>query len=204
MKKVIFSLAILAATTFGAFAANDNNTSGSCNANQECQAKAGKECRDKGSKQCTAKEKAFNPFEGINLTEEQKTKLADLRKNCTAGKKDGKPGEKDGKKPELSREEKHKLAAERKAKHAEARKKYLADVKNILTPEQYTQFLENSYLAKGDRKKNMGRGKGPGHRKGDGSFKGKCGGQKKEMSAKRDGKKQTRKDMKKGHDGMNA
>lgn len=209
MKKVILSLAILAATSFGAFAANDNNSANACKPSTECsdanacgQMKDGKANHGgKKSEGCTAnKKQAVNPFEGLNLTDEQKTKLADLRKNCTAGKdKDAKMKDANAQKPELTKEERHKLAAERKAKKLEARKKYLADVKSILTPEQYTQFLENNYLAKDGHKMGSKKGKGGKH------FKGHNPEGKKNMTAGKGNRKNSpRKDMKKNHGGMNA
>lgn len=139
----------------------------------------------KNRKECSA-------LEGLNLTQEQKTKLADLRKECMPSKKKGCDGKacndcaackdcKDGKsckeckdckagngvcknikRDNLSREEKMKLKEERRARIVETRKKYLEGVKNILTPEQYDKFLENSYLSKASNHKNF---KSKGHAK---------------------------------------
>lgn len=61
------------------------------------------------------------PFDGLNLTEKQQ---ADLKALCPA-----KPSKE-----------------ERRAARCENRREYLAKVKAILTPEQYVQFLENSYV----------------------------------------------------------
>lgn len=67
----------------------------------------------------------YNAFEGLNLTEQQKTQLAELRKE-------------------------HKARGEsRQQAKADYRKDRLAKIKSILTPEQYLQFLENSYLQSG-------------------------------------------------------
>lgn len=163
MKKVILSLAILVATSMASFAATDNkteNATNACQSNTECPVNGTcPEKKEKTAKCCKA-------FEGIDLTAEQKAKLAELRKNCTADKEKNK--ESKDKKSNLTDEQKKQLKGERKAKHLEARKKYLESVKAILTPEQYNQFLENSYLSKNHKKSDM-KGKGAKmHRKGDG------------------------------------
>ena len=111
----------------------------------------------------------FNPFEGLNLTPEQQTALEALRpqkgqcpgdkaqcseakpdckdkaqcdkKDCKKADKakcDKKDGKKCDKKEGVSREDR---AADMKARRAE----YLGKVKEILTPEQYVQFLENNF-----------------------------------------------------------
>lgn len=172
MKKVILSLAILVATSISAFAATDNNAdakSPACKSQTTCSRNG--VCGDKKDKPC----KRDKAFEGINLTAEQKSKLEELRKNREEARKnkvEGKACCKDSKeckdkkdcpKNNLTAEQKKQMKAELKAKKLEAKKKYLNDVKSILTPEQYNQFLENSYLSKSDVK---GHGKKM-HRKGD-------------------------------------
>lgn len=187
MKRMILSLAILIAATASVFASGDNTkVNDSCKNRKECTlSKKGNGEMRKNRKECSA-------FEGLNLTQEQKTKLADLRKECTPSKKKGCDGKacndcaackdcKDGKsckeckdckagngvcknmkRDNLSREEKMKLKEERRARIVETRKKYLEGVKNILTPEQYDKFLENSYLSKASNHKNF---KSKGHAK---------------------------------------
>lgn len=187
MKRMILSLAILIAATASVFASGDNTkVNDSCKNRKECTlSKKGNGEMRKNRKECSA-------FEGLNLTQEQKTKLADLRKECMPSKKKGCDGKacndcaackdcKDGKsckeckdckagngvcknmkRDNLSREEKMKLKEERRARIVETRKKYLEGVKNILTPEQYNKFLENSYLSKASNHKNF---KSKGHAK---------------------------------------
>lgn len=187
MKRMILSLAILIAATASVFASGDNTkVNDSCKNRKECTlSKKGNGEMRKNRKECSA-------FEGLNLTQEQKTKLADLRKECMPSKKKGCDGKacndcaackdcKDGKsckeckdckagngvcknikRDNLSREEKMKLKEERRARIVETRKKYLEGVKNILTPEQYDKFLENSYLSKASNHKNF---KSKGHAK---------------------------------------
>lgn len=65
----------------------------------------------------------LTPFDGIALTTDQKAKL---QQACP------KPRRADGK--DLRQERRN------------SRKEYLAKVKSILTPEQYTQFLENNFV----------------------------------------------------------
>jgi Spy/CpxP family protein refolding chaperone len=187
MKRMILSLAILIAATASVFASGDNTkVNDSCKNSKECTlSKKGNGEMRKNRKECSA-------LEGLNLTQEQKTKLADLRKECMPSKKKGCDGKacndcaackdcKDGKsckeckdckagngvcknikRDNLSREEKMKLKEERRARIVETRKKYLEGVKNILTPEQYDKFLENSYLSKASNHKNF---KSKGHAK---------------------------------------
>lgn len=186
MKKVILSLAILVATSFASFAAIDNkteNTTSVCKSKTECLVNG--TCPDNSS--CTAKKektpKCCKAFEGIDLSAEQKAKLAELRKSCIADREKNKVSK--DKKSNLSDEQKKQLKAERKAKHLEARKKYLENVKAILTPEQYNQFLENSYLSSHHKKADM-KGKGAKmHRKGDGKRFGRKG-DKNKMASKTD------------------
>lgn len=83
----------------------------------------------------------FNPFDGVQLTEDQQQKLQLLRKGLGPVM----PKEKQ-KKEKLTDEQKKQLKAEMKAKKAEAKKNYLKGVKEILTPDQYVIFLENVYL----------------------------------------------------------
>lgn len=146
MKKILFGLALLAIST-GAFAANvparqdkKTCTEQTCKEKKECKKEA-KACKDakacnkdakkcskdakqcaKEAKQCRKGEKACNrpnPFEGLNLTDDQKKKIEALKsQNCNKGDK----------------------------------KACLESLKNILTPEQYNQFLENGFCKKGHKK----------------------------------------------------
>lgn len=148
MKRMILSLAILIAATASVFASGDNTkVNDSCKNSKECTlSKKGNGEMRKNRKECSA-------LEGLNLTQEQKTKLADLRKECMPSKKKGCDGKacndcaackdcKDGKsckeckdckagngvcknikRDNLSREEKMKLKEERRARIVETRKK---------------------------------------------------------------------------------
>jgi len=126
MKKKILSIALVLAGLMGTSAmAQSPSTTPQPTCQQACPAKA------------KAKAKA-NPFEGLNLSEKQQAELNALREGCKA--------------------ERQKIAAQEKAEKKEMReqrkkdnKEYLGKIKDILTPEQYVQFLENAYLNQGNR-----------------------------------------------------
>lgn len=88
-------------------------------------------------------------FEGIDLTAEQQQKLSDLRSNRMERAKNDKASSK----TQLTDEQRAVKRAEMQAKREEARKKYLEDVKGILTPEQYAKFLENEKNAKPEKRR---------------------------------------------------
>lgn len=142
MKKLILSFAILAASSFTMLAANDNKcpNADNCGNRKECVKKD--DCKGP---------KADFMFNGMNLTEEQKAKIGEIRKqckmNCENLKNDCKKDCKN-----LNEEQKQQFKQEMKGKMLDARKSCLAEIKKVLTPEQYIQFLENNYIfaKKGD------------------------------------------------------
>lgn len=173
MKKIIFSLATAVALLTGLSAnaqtTNCNNacpvqkencnkvcdTNKACSTKQVCDADkpCGTPCAASKPGQCTSR------FANLNLTQEQKTALEKLRKEtgerCKAESKKAKADSKEAK-------------AARKAQRESNRRQYLAEVQKILTPEQYVQFLENSFTNpkskdkkvkshKGDRKAKIDR-----------------------------------------------
>lgn len=140
MKKVFLSLALLSASAFSIMAQTPAQTSSNqaqCVNKEQC-AKVERDGNGRDSK----------AFEGINLTDEQKTKLAALRKgNCTAKDCTAKVAGKDGEQKEkLTKEQLQQMRQERAEKRQTARKDYLVQVKEILTPDQYVVFFENCYL----------------------------------------------------------
>ena len=149
MKKVILSLAIFAASSLSMIAANNNSTN---NANSN--GKARTECV-KGNKE----NKGMKAFEGLNLTDAQKTKLEQLNEARRAEmqkKAEARKDNKDNKKKEqLTAEQKQQRKAEKMAKRKEAKQNYLTSVKSILTPEQYTKFLENNFKMADNHHKGM-------------------------------------------------
>ena len=150
--KALLLAAILFATgSTVCFAANDS-------ANSDNTTK--KECK-KGDN-CDRKRPDFNPFEGLNLTENQQSKLNDLKSECCKRKESGQKGDK------------------QKPDRREAKREYLAKVKSILTPEQYVTFLENMTLNRPDmgpahnrnmKKANMGKKDMKGNRPDKGQMK---------------------------------
>lgn len=71
-------------------------------------------------------------FEGLNLTDTQKSQIKELRTKKQADRA-------------AKREAKQAKKAEKRAAREADRKAYLAELKGILTPEQYVQYLENSF-----------------------------------------------------------
>lgn len=162
MKKVILSLAVLAVTSFSIMAANENNNAkNNEKARTECCKQKSGECKGKKDGKSDREDKFMKAFEGLNLTDAQKSKLEELRKECQA-KRDAvkKDGEKKDKKENLTQEQKQQLKAEKMAKRQQEKQEMLNNIKSILTPEQYTKFLENNvkFSAKHDKgMKKMGK-----------------------------------------------
>lgn len=129
MKKKILGFALIAMTltAFNGMAQNpDNNNT---TAKQECVKgkKADKqECR-----------KQLCPFDGLNLTDAQKTQLQQLDNKRKAARQEQTQARKDKK-----QEMKNDRLAERQA----AKKAYLEEVKAIIGPDNYVVFLENFYV----------------------------------------------------------
>ncbi len=125
MKKKVLSIAVLLASIFTVSSMAQNpSCPQQCANHTECQAQKGK---------CNAQ---YSPFAGLNLTDKQKSELEALKPS-----------------KEQTQAQKDKVKAQKKADRQQRReqkmqyrKDYLAQVKAILTPEQYVQFLENSYV----------------------------------------------------------
>lgn len=152
MKKKALSIAVLLASVFAVSSVAQNPSSQVCQTPGQCQAA---QC-DKS--QCPGKPQCLSPFAGLNLTDKQKSELEALKpskEQVQAQKAEAKA------KKEADRQQ-------RRDQKQQSRKDYLSKVKAILTPEQYVQFLENSYVnqaPKGDKNKNRKDGKGSkGHR----------------------------------------
>ncbi len=76
-------------------------------------------------------------FDGITLTDAQKERIAALKKECAKDRKEARAA------ADKARDEARKTQREAARN---SRSKYLSSLKEILTPEQYTQFLENAFL----------------------------------------------------------
>ena len=76
----------------------------------------------------------INPFEGLNLTDNQKEKLNKLREERKAER---------SKKSQQRKSDKLRADSTSRAQQIADKRDYLNQVKSILTPEQYVAFLEN-------------------------------------------------------------
>ncbi|MCM1293228.1 MAG: hypothetical protein NC111_05040 [Bacteroides sp.] len=176
MTKKFFTLAIATILTLGmsSFAQSPtegNPTKSECKRDgkkcdkKKCDKSCDKKGDKKGDKKCDKKcgKHCANPFEGLNLTPEQQTKLqsiptpAQVMKAARDQKSDGQAS------PEMRRQVVRDI-----------RSNYLKQVSAVLTPEQYVQFLESNYInqspakpGKGDKKGDRKCDKKKGDRKGD-------------------------------------
>ncbi len=150
MKKILLASLVLAA----AVGANAQNPT--CNA--DCP-KADKASCSPG--ECAAPGACpVNPFEGLNLTADQQTKLDALKADCKARRQEAMA---------TAKADKEKVKADRKKAMEGMRERVkgertamLAKIKDILTPEQYVQFLENNFVNGADRGQRHGKDfKGP-------------------------------------------
>lgn len=149
MKKIFVSMIMAGALLLGgnAYAQTNANNSGNPKAKTEK-----KECKGEG--QCPncpegkvkAGKKAFNPFDGIQLTEDQQQRLQVLQQGLGPVKLTPTQEAKIKENPNLTPEQKKQLKEAKKVQRVESKKKYLNGVKEILTPEQYVVFLENVYI----------------------------------------------------------
>lgn len=158
MKKVLVSalmaIALIASGTAYAQTQSDATT-GATKQSECCQTakgeKSGKDFKKggkqgKGIKGSQATRPQFNPFDGVQLTDDQQQRLQVLQQGLGPVVLDKEQQAKIKENPNLTPEQKKQLKEERKARKLEAKKNYLNGVKEILTPEQYVIFLENVYL----------------------------------------------------------
>lgn len=87
--------------------------------------------------QCEQAPRGECMFEGITLTDAQKEQIKAIGKKRMEAKKEKKQADKEGRKAEV--------------------RNYLAEIKAVLTPEQYVQFLENAFVNKGKLNKGIKR-----------------------------------------------
>lgn len=162
MKKGILSIAVVAASlfSFNAIAQDKSATPDCCNTPAQCvnaqacpanpqacpgnpQACPGNPQACPGNPQaCPAQRPCADPFAGINLTQEQQTKLTALREKCKTNRAAADKARKD-------------RFQQRDSMVRANKKQRLEEVKAILTPEQYVVFLENMVVA------NPGHDRGP-------------------------------------------
>lgn len=185
MKKIVLSFAVVAAGLFGvnAFAQQQQKTNDNaqvcCEQTEACCA-----TEAPGKPGRPAKPQFANPLEGITLTAEQQQSVDALNKKYAEMYKEG-------------RKAKAEAAVKERKDGRETRKAYMKEMQSILTPEQYTEYLENMVLnapaqmQKGPRQMDVKRG----DRKHKGEMKAKKDAKK---DVKKDGKKAVKKDVKKG------
>lgn len=152
MKKVILSMMLGAAMLVGGNAMAQTPADGTTGATKKTeQAGKGKACDNCQDQKCQKGPKAnkgpkFNPFDGIQLTDDQQQRLQVLQQGLGPVKLSKEQQAKIPQNPNLTPEQKKQLKEERKAQKLQKKKDYLAGVKEILTPDQYVVFLENVYL----------------------------------------------------------
>ncbi len=140
MTKKIMTLAVAFATMFSlsSFAQTTEGCKkeGKCVKTEKCEGK--KDCK-KNSKKGERKDckkgdmkKCFNPFQGIELTADQQTKLKAIPTPREVMK--------------ASKTEKTAVNVNPQDFVKTVRKDYLQQVQQVLTPAQYVQFLENSFV----------------------------------------------------------
>ncbi len=150
-----------------------------CSVSAFAQAKT-QECNNDCKKECTTEcakpekcrkgdKKTCNPFEGLNLTEQQQAALKAIpcpREVMKASRQQCKDN-----KTECNKADRRKMSKDIKLN-------YLKQVKSVLTPEQYVQFLENNFVNQGFHK--AGRNHGNRHH----NKHKKCGNERKYCSEK--------------------
>lgn len=139
MKMKFPALALMAAalTAVPAMAQTDSNVTDTASCDGAAQCTSAPKC-DKG-----AMVARVNPFDGLNLNAQQQQAVKALQAECQQARAEKRKGEKaDTARADRQKQSPDQRIAERKA----ARTSYLAKVKAILTPDQYTQYLENLYV----------------------------------------------------------
>lgn len=125
---------------------------------KKCDKKEGKKCNKKkgGSDKKAGKKDQSMLFNGLNLTSQQQTAIAQIP-TPAAVMKAARDGKKDNQGEQMSKEM-------RKSFAKNVRLDYLKSIKGVLSADQYVQFLENFYTDASAMKP----GKGQGHKmKGD-------------------------------------
>ena len=133
MKKILIAALIFAAGIGTSFAQQSSDS-------QQCPENCPVNCPVNSPDTCPQVKKgprdgkqAFNPFEGLNLTADQQAKLEALKPERKA------VGDK-------NKADRQKEREDRAEAGKQARVEQLAKIKDILTPEQYLQFLENNFV----------------------------------------------------------
>lgn len=131
MKKSILAAIVALFAASATISAQTQQPSQCCsNDKAKCEKAEGKKCDKKGGDDC---QKGACLFQNLNLTDQQKAEIKQLKADMKESQAKAKAESK-----RVSREGRQ-----------QARKEWLEGVKKVLTPDQYTQFLENAYLNQG-------------------------------------------------------
>lgn len=172
MTKKIMTLAVAFATIFAGSAFAQDNGALKKGARGGAQIECKKECK-KGKKECDRKgdfkrgerkcgkdsARVCNPFEGLNLTADQQSKLKAIPTPKAVMK--------------AARKDKLENGTNPRDFVRTVRRDYLSEVKQVLTADQYVQFLENNYVNQaGKQKQGMKAPNGKKGGKGQKAFEG--------------------------------
>lgn len=139
MKRIILGIACMVALGTAAATAQNNNNCVPANCNQT-QCVSTTNCNQT---QCviggTNSKGKYCPFDNLNLTDAQKKQLQALNQKFDAQKRELGNQKKENK----ARNEAVKSEFRKQAQQMQSQK--LAEIKKILTPEQYTKYLENCH-----------------------------------------------------------
>lgn len=147
MKKTILGISFLIMAAFAGNASAQSNDQTACSSKEGCKTEQcdKKDCKKPDCKSKSDRKKCDQsrectkacPFEGLNLSEEQKVKIQDLDKAMKTSRE------------EMRTRLKEKNDSEKinpRENEKSLRAKYLDDLQKILSGDQYMQFLQNFYV----------------------------------------------------------
>lgn len=159
---------MLAFGTAAATAQNNNCVPANCNQTQcapasNCNQTQCVPAADCNRNQCVLGDGSYNcnkncPFANLNLTDTQQKQIQVLNQKYDTQKRDLSKLKKDNK----ERNDAARSELRKQAQQMQTQK--LADIKKILTPEQYTKYLENCYMAGNNKVKHARKGDPRGNR----------------------------------------
>lgn len=150
MKRLFAAITVIAVSVLSvsAFAQTTDKNATTCSNNNDCH---------RNHFNSESKAKACNPFEGLNLTEQQQAALKaipcprETMKTAQAQCRNKNNGNQCA-------------GTDRCLSAKEAKANYLKEVKKVLTAEQYVQFLENNFINRRPGHKTGNRPQGKHHR----------------------------------------
>ncbi len=159
MKKIFFSIALISAAVLSSYAATNTSANTDSNTRTECP-KDGCECKKGRAGHDGKHDRGMRAFEGITLTDAQKTQIDALRAEAKAKKEAAKKDKAERKenKEKLTAEQKQQMKAEKQAKRQQEWQEFSDKVKAVLTPEQYAKFLDNTKQMAERKDKGMKKG----------------------------------------------